>query len=178
MDGPDAPSPHPLQRVLLSDAPVRSGPSAAFGRLTGSWALTWTGLDARGRPAEVPGDLTFGWVLGGSAVQDVWQVPGDGVVPPPGFRAFHGTTVRFHDAALGAWRSTWVDPVNGRVRTFVGRPEGEDLVLVSLDGEPLLRWRFTQVEPDSFTWLGELSRDEGRTWELEETMVARRRRDR
>jgi hypothetical protein len=36
-------------------------------------------------------------------------------------------------------------------------------------------WRFTAITADSFTWLGELSVDEGRTWHLEERMDARRR---
>lgn len=121
------------------------------------------------------GELHVGWVLGGRAVQDVWIVPGRGQpgegVPPHGF---HGSTVRFYDADVGAWRSTWIEPVNGRVRMFIGREEHGEIVLISLDGAPLLRWRFTEIQTDSFTWLGEYSVDEGRTWELEERMIATR----
>lgn len=81
--------------------------------------------------------------------------------------------IRFYDADLAAWRSTWAEPINGRVRKFVGRDE-EVQIVISLDDDPLLRWRFTEIQPDSFTWLGEDSQDEGRTWRLEERMLATR----
>jgi hypothetical protein len=122
------------------------------------------------------GEVHFGWVLGGRAVQDVWIVPGPGEagaeVPSD---AFYGSTLRFFDTALDAWRSTWIEPVNGRVRKFIGREENSEIVLVSLDDNPLLRWRFTEIGPDTFTWLGEFSTDEGRTWQLDERMEGRRR---
>lgn len=41
-----------------------------------------------------------------------------------------------------------------------------------------LRWRFTDIGPDSFTWQGQASHDGGRTWVLEEQMRATRRRSR
>lgn len=143
-----------------------------FGRFIGSWHLRWQRVPDDLRAI---GELHFGWVLGGRAIQDVWIVPGPGRqgegVPP---HAFHGSTIRFYDADLGAWRSTWVEPVNGRVRKFIGREDAGQIVLISLDGAPLLRWRFTEIQPDSFVWLGECSVDEGRTWQLEERMDATR----
>lgn len=124
------------------------------------------------------GELHFGWVLGGRAVQDVWIVPGPGLpgAGEPPF-AFHGSTIRFYDTDIDAWRSTWVEPVNGRVRKFIGRVSGDEIHLISTDGDPFLRWRFTEIDVDQFVWLGEYSTDEGRTWTLEERMAARRRAD-
>ena len=66
-----------------------------FGQFIGSWDLDWYIEGARAK-----GELHFGWVLGGRAIQDVWVVPG----------RFHGSTLRFYDRALGAWRSTWIEP--------------------------------------------------------------------
>lgn len=170
MDGTD----HRFVSALHASGPAPGQEEVlrTFGRFVGSWQLRWhqvvDDLDA-------VGELHAGWVLGGRAVQDVWIVPGLGQpgegVPP---HAFHGSTIRFYDAHLGAWRSTWVEPINGRVRRFVGREEDGQIVLISLDGAPLLRWRFTEIRPDSFTWLGEYSVDEGRTWRLEERMLAGR----
>lgn len=148
-----------------------------FGQFVGSWDLEWSGAGADGEPATAVGELHFGWVLGGRAVQDIWIVPGRGQPgegQPPS--AFHGSTIRFYDAAIDAWRSTWVDPVNGRVRRFVGRPADGDIVLVSDEEDPRLRWRFTDIGPESFTWRGETSDDGGRTWVLDEQMHATRRR--
>lgn len=143
-----------------------------FGQFVGSWSLEWTGGDP---PTAATGELHVGWVLGGRAVQDVWIVPGRGQPgegqPPLGF---YGSTIRFYDPTVGAWRSTWIEPVNGRVRRFIGRPEGADIVLVSDEDDPPLRWRFTDIEPGSFTWRAETSRDGGTTWAFDEQMLARR----
>lgn len=145
-----------------------------FGRFVGSWRLDWERVVDGAVAATAVGELHFGWVLGGRAVQDVWIVPGPDQ-PGTGERphAFHGSTIRFYDDQLGAWRSTWVEPVNGRVRRFVGRPVGDEIELRSDEDEPALRWRFTAITPDSFTWLGEVAAGPD-TWELEERMHATR----
>ena len=146
-----------------------------FGRFIGSWELDWSRPADPDAPVGVRGDLHFGWVLGGRAVQDVWVVPSVGAsgAGEPGY-AFHGSTIRFFDPRISAWRSTWVEPVNGRVRKFIGRDVDGEIHLVSLDEDPFLRWRFTEISADRFVWLGEWSDDEARTWQLEERMVAHR----
>ena len=67
-----------------------------------------------------------------------------------------------------------MEPVNGRVRRFIGRPTDDGIVLVSDEEDPQLRWRFTAVTADSFTWRGESSRDGGAIWQLDEQMLATR----
>ncbi len=146
-----------------------------FGQFVGAWDLVWHGLDSTGTPIVTKGELHFGWILGGRAVQDVWRVPID-EGDAKGMRAFHGTTIRFYDPRIGAWRSTWIDPLNGRVRRFVGRSVGDVIVLEGLDADPLERWSFRDITPDSFRWTGERSTDGGRTWTTEDEMIAQRRR--
>ncbi|TWH23138.1 hypothetical protein L618_001400001120 [Rhodococcus rhodochrous J45] len=148
----------------------------AFSRFDGSWDLQWSRPGDEEAPASLWGEVHFGTVLGGRAIQDVWIVPaGDQQSTEDERYSFHGTTIRFFDDGIGAWRSTWIEPIHGRVRTFVGRPSGDEMHLISTDGDPFLRWRFTEVGADHFVWLGEYSVDEGRTWILEEKMVATRR---
>jgi hypothetical protein len=162
---------------LVADAPSEplAASLATFGRFVGSWAIRWDRPGDDAAPRDVHGELHVGWVLGGRAVQDVWIVPGrDTGEAGHGPHAFWGTTVRFFDPALGAWRSTWVEPVTGRVRRFIGRGVGDEIHLVSTDGEPFLRWCFTEIAADRFVWLGEYSTDEARTWHLEERMIATR----
>lgn len=147
-----------------------------FGRFVGSWDIVWLGRGEAGEPIERHGELHFGWVLGGRAVQDVWILPGRGEpgegVPPHGF---YGSTIRFYDPGLGAWRSTWIEPVNGRVRRFVGRPVDDEIILLSDEDSPQLRWRFTEIRPDTFRWRGETSHDGGATWTFDEDMRLTRR---
>jgi hypothetical protein len=146
-----------------------------FGQFVGSWDLTCSRKDAVGTIVEMAGELHFGWVLGGRAVQDIWIVPGRGE-PDEGKSAFafHGSTIRFFDPIVDAWRSTWIEPVQGRVRRFIGRSVSGDIVLLSDEDTPQLRWRFTNIKADSFTWVGEISHDNGATWEVEERMYANR----
>lgn len=146
-----------------------------FGQFVGAWDLEWHGLDHSGSPIVVKGELHFGWILDGRAVQDVWRVPVN-ASDPASMRGFHGTTIRFYDPRIGAWRSTWLDPLNGRVRRFVGRPVGDAIVLEGLDEDPLERWSFRDITRDSFRWIGEQSTDGGHTWMISDEMLARRRR--
>ena len=153
-------------------APEHADKLMLFGRFVGCWTLQWNGGD---QPGTATGELHFGWVLGGRAVQDIWIVPGRGQPghdQPP--LAFHGSTIRFYDPTIDAWRSTWIEPINGRVRRFIGRPDGKDILLLSDEDDPQLRWRFTDIEADSFTWQAETSHDQGATWRFDEQMLATR----
>ena len=77
-------------------ADEHGGKLMLFGQFVGSWDLKWAGTGTNGEPATATGELHFGWVLGGRAVQDIWIVPGRGQPgegQPPS--AFHGSTIRF-----------------------------------------------------------------------------------
>lgn len=137
-----------------------------FGRFVGCWELERMIYHPDGSAGPVMhGELRVGWVLGGRAVQDVWIVPGrdhpdEGTAP-----GVHGTTIRFYDPDLGAWRSTWIDPPNNRVRLFIGRAVDDGIELISDEGiEPTLRWRFRDIKPDSFTWTSERSTKDKPAW--------------
>ncbi len=164
----------------LIDSLLASGPTsdrlATFGRFVGDWDLDWRGATADDAPATARGRLSFGWVLDGRAVQDVWNVP-PAVPGDPGIagHGFHGTTIRFFDPKIDAWRSTWIEPVNGRVRKFIGKERDGAIVLLSVDGEPHMRWTFRDIQSESFTWVGEYSTNGGHTWIEDEQMLARRR---
>ena len=165
-----------LAAALLSSGPdpAHAADLQLFGQFIGSWEIEWHSTDTGGNPVRTTGELDFGWVLGGRAVQDVWKVPGPGLTMPGGRPGFSGSTIRFYDAGIGAWRSTWIDPSNGRVRRFIGRAAGDTIVLEGLDDEPRERWSFRDITPDSFRWVGETS-DDGVTWIHDEEMIIRRR---
>lgn len=167
-----------LPRALHNEGPdpELAGELAMFGQFVGSWELECVLYAPDGSQDSVMyGELRFGWVLGGRAVQDVWIVPGrdqPGEGEAPGF---HGTTIRFYDPDLGAWRSTWIDPPNNRVRRFIGRPVDGGIELISDEGiEPTWRWRFRDITPDSFAWTSDRSTKEEPGWTHEVLMRAKR----
>lgn len=168
--------------VGFPDALIAQGPCQEFadelrlfGQFVGSWSLEWIGKGPKNQREPMTGELHFGWVLDGRAVQDVWIVPGRGEAHQIDQNiGFHGSTIRFYDASLGAWKSTWIEPFKGVVRRFIGRSDAKDIVLVSDEETPQLRWRFTKITETSFVWLGETSQDHGATWALEEEMRATR----
>ena len=108
-------------------------------------------------------------------MQDLWIVPArrDRRGPPePGNR--YGTTFRMWDAALGAWRIRWVNPVSGSENTLVARRVGADIVQTGADASGrLLRWIFEAIQPNSFHWRGDISEDGGRTWTCQVEFFAR-----
>jgi len=118
------------------------------------------------------GELHWGWILDGRAVQDVWM----SIDEKTGKAIPEGTTIRFYDPKINAWHSVWISPAQGVVKTFVARQIGDEIVLEgkTAEGYPM-RWIFSEITPDSFRWRAEQTQDNGKTWTLKEEMQIRRR---
>ena len=62
-----------------------------------------------------------------------------------------GTTLRFYDPAIDAWRSTWIGPRKHVVMPFLARQVGDEIVLEgSFQEGSLTRWIFSDVTPATF----------------------------
>lgn len=148
-----------------------------YGRLIGSWELDVFDYDADGNAVRSKGEVHFGWVLEGRAVQDVWIMPRrqERTTALDRRRNRYGTTLRIWDAALQAWRVTWINPVTGFRNELIGRSSGDDIVQVGThpDGTPI-RWIFTGITAASFRWTGERLLPDGNSWKLEDEFHARR----
>jgi hypothetical protein len=110
-------------------------------------------------------------------VQDVWIVPSRAERAAGDDRpGEYGSTIRFYDPRLDAWRCVWSGPAFGNLRVFEARPVGDEVVLegTNPDGHPL-RWIFSDATEASFHWRDEVSEDGGATWFLQEEMEVRRR---
>ena len=150
----------------------------AYGWLIGSWELEvlhYAGVDVSTR--HMKGEVHFGWVLEGRAVQDVWIMPrrSDRTPSLEKTNNMYGTTFRVWDATIQGWRITWINPVSGHREEQIGRWSGKDVVQVGAraNGTPT-RWTYTEITPDSFHWLGEALQPDGKTWKLEGEFRARR----
>jgi hypothetical protein len=143
----------------------------AYGWLVGSWelkVLNYRTIDLSSQ--NVSGEVHFGWVLEGRAIQDIWIMPPVTDRKPDTDRLnnMYGTTLRIWDPAIQGWRIRWINPVTGHEERQTGRRIGDEIVQVGarLDGTPT-RWRFTEITADSFHWIGEVLEPDGKTWKLE-----------
>jgi hypothetical protein len=143
-----------------------------FGQFVGSWDLSVTDIDRDGVETTLPGEWHFGWALAGRAVADVWICPRR--TPNGDSPGEHGLSLRFYDASIDAWRSTWIGPAREIVRAFVARPVDGGIALDGhFDGIDT-RWSFSDITPSSFRWRNEESTDGGTSWRLVQTFDARR----
>lgn len=169
--------------LALLSAPERSPEipesSDVYGWLVGSWdleVLHYGNADLRSQ--GITGEVHFAWVLEGRAIQDVWIMPSVTDRSPESDRTknMYGTTLRIWNPANQNWHIRWIDPVNGREDRQTGRRIGNEIVQIGAkpDGTPT-RWRFTELTPDSFHWIGEALDPDGKNWTLEGEFLARRR---
>jgi hypothetical protein len=159
-------SPSRLIEALHIDhpAPDRADKMGLYGWLIGSWEMDAVMHGDDGTTSRGRGEIHFGWVLEGRAIQDVWILPG----------VFYGTTLRVYDPGLDAWHILWSDPVKQLYTRQIGRARGHDIVQEGVGNSAATRWSFTEITPDSFHWLGERSLDGGATWRLQVEFFARR----
>lgn len=158
-----------FENALHSRGPAfdRAEKMQLYGRLIGQWTMDAVVYVDDGTAHKGRGEIHFGWVLEGRAIQDVWILPG----------VFYGTTLRVYDPGIDAWHIIWSDPLRQFYTRQIGRAQGNDIVQVGKnDAQETVRWSFTDIAPDSFRWLGERSRDHGQTWQLQAEFFARRAR--
>jgi hypothetical protein len=134
-----------------------------FDRFVGTWDCDYANFKDDGTTERARGEVIFGWVLDGRAVQDIWTWTYENT---DGQREL-GTTVRFFDSKAGKWRIAWIDPVNLAIKILAGGAVGDRIVLEGkTDDGAQIRWSFNEIRKDSFIWRGEKSRDSGKTWRL------------
>lgn len=155
----------------LSPHPSLGGQARVFDRFVGTWDCDYVQYEKDGSVTRYPGEVIFGWIIDGRALQDIWI----GHEKGRSERSI-GTTLRFFDSRSGKWRIVWVDPEAGVIKTLTGGAVGDRIVLEgkAQDGSSL-RWSFNDIRNDSFVWRGETSRDEGKTWRLTAEYHMRRR---
>jgi hypothetical protein len=152
-----------------------------FGRLVGAWDIEDRHFDLEGQVTkEQRGEWHFGWVLEGRAIQDVILTPPRAERRETGAPANeYGTTVRFYDRRIDAWRVTFIAPVFGGVVHLIARPAGDEIVLEGrAPDNKLYRWVFSDMTDQTFRWSGYESADEGRTWFMGEEILGQRRASR
>lgn len=176
------PTPIDFPAVLHAQRPdpERAEALKLYGRFVGSWDAEITAHGPGDISHRADGEIHFGWVLQGRAIQDVWMIPrlmdrgGAPAFPVAG--NWYGTTIRVYDPTLEAWRIYWIDPWTNSFRQQIGRARGPDIVQEGMtESGAHTRWSFTEITPDSFHWLGEGKPADGFDWRLLVEVRAKRR---
>ena len=169
----------PDSRQALINVLPASSPHPSLGdearvwdRFIGAWDCDYTFFLEDGSVKHSRGEVDFGWVMDGRAIQDIWIT----YPKEAGKERGIGTSLRFFDSKSKTWQVVFISPAHSAVITVRGGIEGDRIVLRGVDSEgAMLRWSFNDIKPDSFTWRGETSRDGGKTWKLEEEHHMKRR---
>ncbi len=166
-----------FSEALISAAPHEGIPAGQriFEPFIGSWDLVVSWYQPDGSlERRQDGEWHFARVLEGRGIQDVWIVPPRSQRPAAGGDYEYGTSLRFYDPTIEAWRSTWIGPQHHVVHVFTARRVGDQVQLETvLDGQRM-RWRFLDITPESFTWRNE--REIDGAWVLMQDFAARRQR--
>jgi hypothetical protein len=171
---PDTLSREAMIHVLGSPnpSPALGDEAKTFDQLVGTWDADFSFHREDGSSYHKKGELHFGWVMDGRAIQDVWIS-----YPTAGQKERSiGTTFRFFDTTLKQWRIVFINPQFNYMVTAQGGRVGDRIVLHGIDTDGLpLRWTFSEITSDSFHWQGEKSHDGGKTWKIEEEHHMKRR---
>src|SRR5919109_2616277 len=130
-NGADARQANALSREAMinvlrspSPNPALGDEAQTFGRLVGTWDADFSFRREDGTVYHKKGEIHFGWVMDGTAIQDLWiGYPSDGQKE----RSI-GTTLRFFDPKLKQWRIVFISPQANYVVVAQGGREGERIV--------------------------------------------------
>jgi hypothetical protein len=166
--------PRTFINVLHAKGPAaeRADKLGLYGQFVGDWETEIITHAPDGARHSGHGEIHFGWVLQGRAIQDVWMIPRlrdrrpDAPIMPVAGN-WYGTTLRVYDPLLDAWRIFWIDPATNFSCQQIGKAVGPDIVQEgTMESGARSRWRFTKITARSFHWLGEASTDDGASWRL------------
>ena len=151
-----------------------------YGRFIGDWDADIVVHGADGKQFRAQGEIHFGWVLEGRAIQDVWMIPRRDqrrttLTSLPIAGNWYGTTLRVYDAKQDAWRIFWIDPATNTYRQQIGRKVGDAIVQEgTTETGARTRWIFNNITDRSFDWRAEVLSDKGDAWRLVVEVFARR----
>jgi hypothetical protein len=135
-----------------------------YGQLIGSWRIRSIWYNSKGESKETTGEWHFAWILGGLGVQDVLYADSYS-------RDKYGITIRCYDIKNDVWHVSWMQPGNNEFANLVRREGNKEIIqeLLGLKDKKEI-WRFKDITETTFTWLDEVSLDNGTTWNVEQKM--------
>ncbi len=142
---------------------AKASDSALFGRFIGVWDVSYDTYNKDGSVRRNQGQVTYGWILDGQGLQEIWTSDAHNKEPKP-----FGLSIIFYDSKRQHWTEVWMYPAQGMTTIMTGGEVDGRIVLIGHDDAgAMLRWSFNDIQTNSFVWRGEISKDEGKTWKLQ-----------
>lgn len=139
---------------------IEISPEEYFDFWIGEWDLTWIEPDS----TTGTGFNKIERILGGAVIKENFEgLTGSSA-------GYIGKSYSVYKQTTGEWKQTWVDNT-GDYLEFTGEFEDDIRMFTRTgtdqEGELILqRMVFYNIQPDSFTWDWESSRNNGSTWSL------------
>ena len=98
---------------------------------------------------------------------------------PPQTSIRMAPTLRVYDPRIDAWRIQWTDPVTQNFLQMIGRARWRRYRSArdKAGRDTPVRWSFSEITRISFLWRGEISADQGASWQLNVEFTAKARRN-
>ena len=136
-----------------------------FGPLLGRWEIEGKEIDDEGKRTSVSMVVVFARTLDGRAVQDTWEWPIEPSRSSTAENRAVGTTIRIYDPVERVWHVTWFDPVQRRRVQLLAKRIANEIVLDGrTSGGVRVRWVFSDVGTQKFTWRGARFDPDTRAW--------------
>ena len=122
------------------------------------WLGEWTVTDTTPNAKNPPGTNSIRKIYGGKVILENFKMD-----------TFEGQSWSVYNQQTKMWNQTWVDNSGGYIAMHSLKVNG-NLAIQTLPNKAkpnsLNRMVFTNVKPDSFTWIWEGTQDGGKTWKL------------
>ena len=145
-----------------------------FGQLAGLWSVETHAYSNGQWYSGWPALWAFKYILDGYGIQDLWFTEQQNLSPPLAHlqRDYIGTNIRVYDPNAEQWMVTWCtnqgdqlqsDPCHSlhaklKHRVIEMRPNEQD-------EDRYRRVLFQDIADSTFTWVSEISVDQGKTWQ-------------
>ncbi len=134
-----------------------------FGSLIGEWDFEWIDMHGTEQERHIKGEWIFSWVLGGTAIQDVFICPSrEERINNHQPDAEYGTTIRIYNPKTQGWDIFY--GCTGQMTRLEARRNGETIVLTEIK-EGKKKWIFSEVTENSFHWQS-MGTQDGAIWIL------------
>ena len=158
----------PVELVSAGAHPDAPEELMEYGQLVGNWQCKSHGLQPDGSWKEAEGVNTWTWyyVLGGRAIQDVWQPQANAEG-----KVFQGTNLRVYDASTGIWNIVWTNSTSSRIESFISGYRNDAIHITTereaSDAFPahMMHITFYNISEEHFDWKYESSpMTDGQNW--------------